>query len=71
MKTVTLTDTEILALRAVVHGCNTNRRLFGASFLRRNSDESGKEEMIKFSTAIESVSDLLDRLDELEEVNND
>ena len=67
MKTVTLTDTEILALRAVVYGCNTNRRCFGASFLRRNFDESGNEEMITFFTAIESVSDLLDRLDELKE----
>lgn len=67
MLPVALSDKEILALRAVAYGANTNKKLVAGFFTVYNDDRSVKE-MIPFDEAIETVYALLDKI---MEVNDD
>ena len=55
------TEKELLALRAVAYGANTNKKLVCGIFMVYNDDRSVKEQ-IPFSEAIETVYTLLDRI---------
>jgi len=57
-----ISDQEILALKAVLHGCNTNRRLQGAIYLH-NFKNPEKMQQIKYSEAINIAMQLIDRLE--------
>lgn len=83
MKRIVLSDAEILSLRAVVYGCNTNKRCSGATYLYRPKSKSKvydmpksekidflevpKHEKISFYEAIETVFELLEKIDSTEE----
>ena len=54
-----ITEKQILALKAVVYGCNTNRRLVGATFVSGVGSES--EQTISFYEAIRIADDLLEQ----------
>ena len=54
----TLSHEDILALRAVAYGANTNKKLVAGFFTVYNDDRSVKE-MIPFDEAIETVCELL------------
>lgn len=56
-QTQPLTEEEILALKAVAHGCNINKKLFGGSFL-----EGATQKTIRFDDALEVVYALIERL---------
>lgn len=56
-----LSDKEILALRAVAYGANTNKKLVAGIFTVYNDDRSVKE-MIPFDEAIKTVYALLDKV---------
>lgn len=56
-----ITDEELLALKAVAHGCNINRKLVGATCLL--DVKNPKSESIPYSDAIVIVYELIDRLD--------
>ena len=56
-----LTEKEILSLRAVAYGANTNKKLVAGFFTVYNDDRSVKE-MIPFDEAIETVYALLDKI---------
>ena len=62
----TLTEKEILALRAVAYGANTNKKLVAGFFTVYNDDRSIKE-MIPFDEAIETVYALLGKIMEEKE----
>lgn len=55
-QTQPLTEEEILALKAVAHGCNINKKLFGGSFL-----EGATQKIIRFDDALETVYSLIER----------
>ena len=57
-----LTNHEILALRAVAYGANTNRKLVGGEFCV-NINNPDKMEMIPFYEAIEIVYSLIDKFE--------
>lgn len=57
---VVLDDEKALALAAVVHGCNTNRRLVGASFVQDIHGLYGGPKTISYYQAIEIVQGLLE-----------
>jgi hypothetical protein len=61
-----LTEKEILSLRAVAYGANTNKKLVAGFFTVYNDDRSVKE-MIPFDEAIETVYKLLDKIMEVNE----
>ena len=56
---VVLDDEKALALAAVVHGCNTNRRLVGASFVQDIYGLYGGPKTISYYRAIEIMQGLL------------
>lgn len=56
-QTQPLSELEILALKAVAHGCNINKKLFGGSFL-----EGATQKIIRFDDALEVVYGLIARL---------
>ena len=58
MRLIKIGDNEELALRAVVYGCNTNKRLQGASYLADMHSENPKQ--ITFYKAIEIVDEMID-----------
>lgn len=57
-QTQLLTEEELFALKAVAHGCNTNRKLVGAVHL-----EIGTEKSVSYSEAIKTVYALIERLE--------
>lgn len=61
-----LSSEELLALRAVAYGANTNKKLVAGFFTVYNDDRSVKE-MIPFAEAIETVYALLDKIMEVNE----
>lgn len=61
-----LTEKEILSLRAVAYGANTNKKLVAGFFTVYNADRSVKE-MIPFDEAIETVYALLAKIMEVTE----
>lgn len=56
-QTQPLSELEILALKAVAHGCNTNQKLFNAVFM-----DSATTEKISFLNALTTVYALIERL---------
>ena len=55
----TLTEEEIFALKAVAHGCNTNRNLqsvYGSTFLERSTNKT-----MSFEGALITVYKLIER----------
>ena len=54
-----VTEKQILAIKAVVYGCNTNRRLVGSTFVSGIGSES--EQTISFYEAISIADDLLEQ----------
>lgn len=60
MPVVEITEKELLAIRAVTYGCNTNKRLQGASFVSGIGTEN--EEMITFYEAINVVDSFIDKV---------
>lgn len=60
MPTMDITEKQLLAIRAVAYGCNTNRRLAGASFLENAGTD--EEKSISFYEAIDVVYDLLETI---------
>lgn len=57
MRLIEVSDKQLLALKAVVHGCNTNKRLVGASYMKNIRSE--KPEMISYYEAIKTVDEML------------
>lgn len=57
MRMIEVSDKQLLALKAVVHGCNTNKRLVGASYM--SNIRSEKPEMISYYEAIKTVDEML------------
>lgn len=56
----TITEEEIFALKAVAHGCNTNRNLnsvYGSIFLERSTNKT-----MSFKDALITVYRLIERL---------
>jgi hypothetical protein len=64
MTPTALTEKDILALRAVAYGANTNKKLVAGFFTVYNDDRSVKE-MIPFDEAIKTVYALLDKIMEV------
>lgn len=56
-----VSDKELLALKAVAHGCNINRKLVGATCLL--DIKNPKSESILYFDAIVIVYELIDRLE--------
>ena len=55
-----ITEEEIFALKAVAHGCNTNRNLssvYGSTFLERSTNKT-----MRFEEALITVYKLIERL---------
>lgn len=55
-----ITEEEIFALKAVAHGCNTNRNLnsiYGSTFLERSTNKT-----MSFKDALITVYELIERL---------
>lgn len=59
MRMFEITEKQILALKAVIYGCNTNRRLVGSVFVSGIGSES--EQTISFYDAIRIADDLLEQ----------
>lgn len=57
-----VTDKELLALKAVAHGCNINRKLVGATCMLNCTDPE-KLQTIPYSDAIVTVYELIERLE--------
>lgn len=57
-----VTDKELLALKAVAHGCNINRKLVGATCMLNCTDPE-KSQTIPYSDAIVTVYELIERLE--------
>ena len=60
---IEINEKELLAIKAVKYGCETNKRLVMSSYLTAIGTE--QEQSIGFGEAINIVTDLLDRLAEL------
>ena len=58
MRLIALDDKRELALKAVVYGCNTNKRLAGASFM--TGIDSGSPETISFYAALSVIDEMMD-----------
>ena len=63
-----ITDEEILALRAVIYGCNINSRLTISSYLRNAGQED--EQRMEFTEAVRIAHDLVVRLEGDSDENN-
>ena len=57
-----LTEREVLALKAVAYGADTNRKLVAGSFCE-NIYELEKRKMIRFDEAIEVVYGIIKKID--------
>nr|DAQ28893.1 MAG TPA: hypothetical protein [Caudoviricetes sp.] len=57
-----LSEKELLALRAVCYGCNTNKRLIGSTFVENFRDPDRRQE-IDFSEALEIVHNLIEKME--------
>lgn len=64
-KQISLTDKQILALKAVAYGCNKNKRLVGSSYIC--DIHSTKTQDISFYEALTLVYEILDKLDGAED----
>ena len=58
MRLIEVSEKELLALKAVVYGCNTNKRLVGASYLTGIGTEN--EKTISFYEALKIVDEMFD-----------
>ena len=68
MRLIALDDKRELALKAVVYGCNTNKRLAGASFM--TGIDSGSSETISFYAALSVIDEMMDDPIEAEPVKH-
>lgn len=59
---LTISETDLLSLKAVLHGCNTNRKLVGSHFVHNIHDSETRKE-ISFEKAIQNVMLLIERLE--------
>lgn len=57
MRIIKMSDMQEFALEAVVYGCNTNKRLSGASYLKDIHSEHPRT--ISFYTALEVVDEMM------------
>ena len=64
MPLIEISEKQLLALNAVVYGCNTNKRLAGASFMSGIGSDNPKT--ISFYEAIGIVSEMLEKLEDTE-----
>ena len=64
-KQISLTDEQILALKAVAYGCNKNKRLVGASYV--SDIHSTKTQDISFYKALTLIYEILDKLEGTED----
>lgn len=63
---IEINEKELLAIKAVKYGCETNKRLIMSSYLADvTAVGTEQEQSIGFGEAINIVTDLLDRLAEL------
>ena len=62
MPLIEVSEKQLLALNAVVYGCNTNKRLVGASFMSGIGSDNPKT--ISFYEAIGIVSEMLEKLED-------
>ena len=60
---IEINEKELLAIKAVKYGCETNKRLIMSTYVADIGTEH--EQSIGFGEAINIVNDLLDRLAEL------
>lgn len=60
-----LTEKEVLALKAVVYGCNKNKKLVGSTYIEDIKAEKPKE--ITFYDALIAVFSIIDRIDDEQE----
>ena len=68
MRLIKLDEKRDLALKAVVYGCNTNKRLAGASFM--TGIDSGSPETISFYDALDVIDKMMDDTVEAEPVKH-
>lgn len=66
-KTITLTEEQMLALKAVAYGCNKNKKLIGSTFV--SDIHSAKPQEISFYDALMVIYEMIDKLDSDEEQN--
>ena len=59
---LTISEIDLLSLKAVLHGCNTNRKLVGSHFVHNIHDSKNRKE-ISFEKAIQNVMSLIERLE--------
>ena len=59
MRLIAVPEKQMLAIKAVVYGCNTNKRLVGASYMANIRSES--PEMISYYEAIKAVYEMLEQ----------
>lgn len=59
---VMFSETDLLSLKAVLYGCNTNRKLVAGHFVQ-NIHDSEKQKQISFEKAIQNVMSIIDRLE--------
>ena len=57
-----LTENEVLALKAVVYGCNKNKKLVGATYIEDIKAESRKS--ISFYDALIAIYSVIDSIEE-------
>ena len=62
MPLIEISEKQLLALNAVVYGCNTNKRLVGASYMTGIGSDNPKT--ISFYEAIGIVSEMLEKLED-------
>ena len=60
-----LTEKEVLALKAVVYGCNKNKKLVGSTYIEDIKAE--KPKVITFYDALIAVFSIIDRIDDEQE----
>ena len=68
MRLIKLDDKRELALKAIVYGCNTNKRLAGASFMTGIGSDSA--ETISFYDALSIIDGMMDDTIEAEPVKH-
>lgn len=64
MPLIEVSEKQLLALKAVVFGCNTNKKLAGASYMTGISSDNPKT--ISFYEAIGIMNEMLEKLEDTE-----
>ena len=68
MRLIQLDEKRNLALKAIVYGCNTNKRLVGSSYM--TGIDSGSPEIISFYDALDVIDKMMDDTIEAEPVKH-